>query len=78
MKYVSSLSYIDICKLFHHKKIHFISDCDFFPDFNIECLVLDIFFNQNHSEILIKVKILKNNKILTIGSNMKNLQYELL
>lgn len=55
------------------KRLHMISDCSIFP-FNITCKVLSI--TKNSNEYLIKVRVLENNKILTIGSNTYKLRYE--
>lgn len=59
-----------------NKKIHFISDCEFFHNFNIEGYIKDINLSKSTSEILFTVAV--KNKTLTIGSNMKNLQFEIM
>ncbi len=74
MKLVSKLSYIDICEQFNHRKIHFISDCEFFPNFDVKVYVYNIYLSNN--EIILDTKNISNHKKLTIGCNMKNLQYE--
>ena len=57
------------------KNVHFTSDCEFFPNFDVVIKVNDIYINKN--EIIFKGKT-KNNKMLTIGSNMHNLQFEII
>lgn len=76
MELISKYSYIWMCNNLMNKKIHFISDCDFFPNFNIEGYIKDIKLSKSTSEILFTVAV--KNKTLTIGSNMKNLQFEIM
>lgn len=76
MKKVSLYSYIDINKILFNKKVHFTSDCEFFPDFDVKVKVYDIYMRNN--EIIFETKNISNGKKLTIGSNMKNLQFELI
>jgi len=75
MEYIKEYSLDKLYKKIFGKNVHFISDCEFFPNFNVVIKVNDISINRN--EILIKGQA-KNNKNLTIGSNMKNLQFEVL
>lgn len=77
MEKISSKSYIDLHKLLFHKKIHFTSDCEFFPEFDVKVYVYDIYIEKN-GEIIFETKNISNSKKLTIGSNMKNLQFELI
>ena len=76
MELISKYSYIWMCNNLINKKIHFISDCEFFPNFNIEGYIKDIKLSKSTSEILFTVAV--KNKTLTIGSNMKNLQFEII
>ena len=76
MELISKYSYIWMCNNLMNKKIHFISDCEFFPNFNIEGYIKDIKLSKSTSEILFTVAV--KNKALTIGSNMKNLQFEIM
>lgn len=76
MELLSKYSYIWMCNNLMNKKIHFISDCEFFPNFNIEGYIKDIKLSKSTSEILFTVAV--KNKTLTIGSNMKNLQFEIM
>lgn len=76
MELISKYSYIWMCNNLINKKIHFISDCEFFPNFNIEGYIKDIKLSKSTSEILFTVAV--KNKTLTIGSNMKNLQFEIM
>lgn len=76
MEKISLYSYIDINKLIFHKKVHFTSDCEFFPNFDVKVYVYNIYLREN--EIMFETKNLSNGKKLTIGSNMKNLQFKLI
>ena len=76
MELISKYSYIWMCNNLINKKIHFISDCEFFPNFNIKGYIKDINLSKSTSEILFTVAV--KNKTLTIGSNMKNLQFEIM
>lgn len=76
MQKISTLSYIDLLKNILNKQVHFTSDCEFFPNFDVRCIVYNISLSKNNNEILMDVKILNSNKKITIGSNMKNLQFE--
>lgn len=76
MEKISLYSYIDIHKLLFHKKVHFTSDCEFFPNFDVNVYVYDIYLRDN--EIMFETKKISNDKKLTIGSNMKNLKFEIM
>lgn len=56
--------------------VNFISNCDFFPNFNVTGRVLRIDLSNN--EIMFEVSIHPNDRVIKIGSNMKNLTYEIL
>lgn len=73
MNSVKNYSLLELSKLTNHK-VRFTSDCEFFPNFDVTCKIKKVHMKGN--EILFEVNTL-NNKHLTIGSNMKNLQYEL-
>ena len=75
MQKVKKMSLLDLSKALIGHKVRFISDCEFFPNFDVTCNVKQIYMKGN--EMIIEVNTL-NNKHLTIGSNMKNLQFELL
>ncbi len=75
MEYIKEYSLDKLYQKIFGKNVHFISDCEFFPNFNVVIKINDI--SINHNEILIK-GYTKNKKNLTIGSNMKNLQFEVL
>ena len=75
MKPISKISYAELQNLLN-KNIHFTSDCEFFPNFNIIATLLS--YKITKYEIVFEVKISSNNKFITIGSNMKNLQYEII
>ena len=76
MKSVKNYSYTNLIKMLIGEKVHFTSDCEFFPNFNIKCKVLS--YKINKSELIFKVKTYPNNKQLDIGSNMKNLKFEII
>ena len=75
MQKVKKMSLLDLSKTLIGHKVRFISDCEFFPNFDVTCNVKQIYMKGN--EMIIEVNTL-NNKHLTIGYNMKNLQFELL
>ncbi len=54
------------------KTVRFVSDCEFFQNFDVTGLVYS--YSIYNNEILFKVKSRKN---ITIGSNMKNLRFEI-
>ena len=76
MDNISSYSYIKLHKMLLNKKVHFISDCEFFPDFDVQVYIYEIYIRNN--ETIFETKNISNGKRLTIGSNMKNLRFELL
>lgn len=73
---VSNYNYIDLCNLIIGKIVNFKSDCQFFPNFNMTGRVLSITINYTN-EFLIKIKT-SNGKNYDIGSNMKNLTFEII
>jgi hypothetical protein len=73
MKLVKELDAVDFFNLINHT-VHFTSDCEFFPNFDVKCKVLTIAYNG--SEYILKVKV--DNKEIEIGANMKNLRYEII
>jgi len=75
MQLIKNYSYTDLCEMLIGKKVQFKSDCEFFPNFNVTGKVISISPSQNHNELLIK--ILRNNKKYDIGSNMKNLSFNI-
>ena len=58
------------------KKVHFKSDCELFPNFDVSGKVIEMRYGSN-LEILFKF-VSFNGKTIDIGSNMKNLRYELI
>ena len=75
MELAKNLSFPELYKKIFGKNVRFISDCQFFPNFDVIIKVNDIPIAKNN-EILIKGKT-KSNKELSIGSNMLNLQFEI-
>ena len=75
LEFVKNLSFPELYKKIFGKNVRFISDCQFFPNFDVIIKVNDISIAKNN-EILIKGKT-KSNKELSIGSNMRNLQFEI-
>ena len=75
MELVKNLSFTELYKKIFGKNVRFISDCQFFPNFDVIIKVNDISIAKNN-EILIKGNT-KSNKALSIGSNMLNLQFEI-
>lgn len=57
------------------RTVHFKSDCEFFPNFDVTGKVLS--YKLYNNELLIKIK-LPNGKLIDVGSNMKNLSFEII
>ena len=57
------------------KNVHFMSDCEFFPNFNVKGKVISYYIRTN--EIVFKLKT-NYGKPIDVGSNMKNLKFELI
>lgn len=70
---VQKLTYSEIIQTLG-KKAQFTSDCEFFPFFNVIGIIQNIIFNGK--EYIFEVK--SNNKIIKIGSNMKNLTMKII
>lgn len=75
MELVNKYSHRQIILKLIGKNVHFISDCEFFPNFNVIGKVISYYLKGN--EIIFKTKIKNSSKIMDIGSNMKNLQFEI-
>lgn len=76
MEYIKDYTFDILYKKIFGKNIHFVSDCEFFPNFDVIIKVQKIYFAKNN-EIIFEGKT-KTKKILKIGGNMKNLQFEIL
>lgn len=74
MKFVKQYSFEQLHKNIFGKNVRFISDCEFFPNFDVILKIHKIYMKG--SEIIFEGTT-KSNKKLTIGSNMKNLQFKL-
>ena len=59
------------------KRVRFISDCELFPNFDVKVQVISVSISQNR-EILFGCRNLSNRKKLVIGSNMRNLRFQIL
>lgn len=73
MELASKYSSTQLIKKIVGQKVRFISDCEFFPNFNVTGKVISYYFKG--SEVLFKTKI--GNKTIDVGSNMKNLRFEI-
>lgn len=74
MEYASKYSSIQLIKILVGKKVRFKSDCEFFPNFNVTGKVISYYIKG--SETIFKTKV--GNKTIDIGSNMKNLSFEII
>ena len=72
-QFIKNISYEEI-SLLTGKTVNFKSDCEFFPNFDVTGKVYKI--ERRIDETIIYVKT-KSGKNITIGSNMKNLSYEI-
>ncbi len=75
MKNVKKYTYETLTTMCLGKQIHFTSDCELFPNFDIKCKVLEMKLESN--EIIFTCK-LSNGKTIPVGSNMHNLQFEII
>ena len=75
MEQVKNFGFEVIYKKIFGKNVRFISNCEFFPNFDVIIKVNKIYIKG--PEILFE-GLTKTNKKLTIGSNMKNLQFEII
>lgn len=75
MEFVKNYTFEIIYKKLFGKNVRFVSDCEFFPNFDVIIKINKIYINQN--EIMFR-GLTKSNKNLTIGSNMKNLKFEIM
>jgi len=76
MKSVKNYSFTNLIKELVGQKVHFTSNCEFFPNFNVKGKVISYKIHQN--ELLFKLKTYPSNKVIDVGSNMKNLKYEII
>lgn len=74
MEPIKNFGFEVIYKNLFGKDVRFKSSCEFFPNFDVIIKVNKIYFRG--SEIMFDGTT-KSNKKLTIGSNMKNLQFEI-
>ena len=75
MEFVKNYPFEIIYKKLFGKNVRFVSDCEFFPNFDVIIKINKIYINQN--EIMFR-GLTKSNKKLTIGSNMQNLKFEIM
>ena len=73
MESIKKYSYTQLIKTLIGKKVRFTSNCELFPNFDVTGKVISYYIKGN--EILFKTKI--GNKIIDVGSNMKNLRFEI-
>lgn len=73
MLVVSKLSYSKLSELTLGKTVRFVSDCEFFPNFDVTGKVIDLSLSGSEYIFTVKTK----GKKISIGSNMKNLRIEI-
>lgn len=76
MKFIKDLTYSELQNL-NGKNVRFVSDCTLFDNFDITGNVLSITIRDN-IEFIFQIRNNKTNKIIKIGSNMSNLQFEII
>ena len=59
------------------KRVRFTSDCELFPNFDVKVQVISVSISHNR-EILFDCRSISNRKKLGIGSNMRNLRFQIL
>ena len=74
---VSSYTIEKITSKLLGKRVRFTSDCELFPNFDVKVQIVSISISQNR-EIIFDCRNLSNRKKLVIGSNMKNLRFQIL
>ena len=77
MEKVSSYTIEKITSKLLGKRVRFTSDCELFPNFDVKVQVISVSISQNR-EILFDCRNISNRKKLVIGSNMRNLKFEIL
>lgn len=77
MESIKRHDYIWYAKNFIGKTVNFKSNCQFFPNFNVTGSVQSINMSSNN-EILFDIISIKNNKHITVGSNMSNLEFRII
>lgn len=75
MKLVKKESFTYLIKNIVGKKCRFTSTCEFFPNFDVKGLIISYYIKGN--ELIFKMKT-KSGKMIDIGSNMKELKYEVI
>ena len=75
MESVKKYSYESLIKKILNRKTRFVSDCEFFPNFDVKGTPISYYIKNN--ELLFKFKT-SLGKTIDIGVNMKNLRFELL
>ena len=61
--------------LLNGKNVRFVSDCEIFPNFDVTGKVLSIEIGKNNEYIF---KLRTSRRVISVGSNMKNLKVEFL
>lgn len=74
MEFARKYSHIQLIKILVGKKVRFKSDCEFFPNFDIIGKVISYYIKG--TEVIFKTKV--GNKTIDVGSNMKNLSFEII
>lgn len=77
MEKISSYTIEEITSKLLGKRVRFTSDCELFPNFDVNVQVNSISISES-KEILFNCKILNNRKNITIGSKMKNLNFQII
>lgn len=76
MEYIKKYSIEQIISLLNKKTVRFTANCQFFPNFDIEGKVKKYDIGKN-GELIIYVKH-SNGKLISIGTNMNDLMFEVL
>lgn len=75
MESVKSYTYKKLINKLLGNIVHFTSECELFPNFDINGKVISYYINNN--ELILKVKN-QNYKIIDIGTNMHKLKFEII
>lgn len=74
MEAVKKYAYQKLTTMLSGQQVRFISDCELFPNFDVIGKVMHTYMKG--TELIFKVKT-TTGKLLDIGSNMKNLRFQI-
>lgn len=76
MQKITNYIFPTLIKMLNGKKVHMTSDCEFFPNFDIKGKIIS--YTMRNNELVFKIITTNKNKVIDVGSNMKNLSFEII